>query len=117
MYTYDLAKSNIRWEENTDGFYTEEELNSKFHHFDTLRSVISKDTIVWGYNLAISVNPKTYSDTVRYGADMGSYTNAIYLYRSEKQKFQRIVLNHEGDLRWHNTSESAIELFQWLKRM
>jgi len=38
IYTYDLAKANIQWKENHDGFYTEEELISKYHHFDALRS-------------------------------------------------------------------------------
>lgn len=117
IFTYDHAKSNIQWKESSDGFYTEDELISKYHHFDTLRSMIPKDTVLWMYSLAISINPNTYSDTARIGADMGSNTNAIYLYRDDKKKYQRIVLNQEGDWRWRNTSESAIELTQWFRRM
>ncbi|HAP37063.1 MAG TPA: hypothetical protein DCQ28_14475 [Bacteroidetes bacterium] len=117
VYSYDLAKSNIQWEDNSDGYYSEDELISKYHHFDTLRSEIPNDTIQWAFNLALLVDPNACSDTTRYGADMGSITNSVYLYRAEKKKFQKIVLDQEGDWRWHNTSEGAIELMRLIRRM
>jgi hypothetical protein len=116
VYSYDLGKTNIQVKDSSDGYYFEEELLSKYHHYDTLRLVIPKDTILWAYNLALLVNPNTYSDTSRTGADMGLYTYSIYLYRSEKKKYQKIILNQEGDWHLRNISESAVELTKWFGR-
>jgi hypothetical protein len=117
IYSYDLTKSNIPWNDNADGYYSEDELNSKYHHFDTLRSVIPNDTIQWCYDLALLVNPNKYSDTASVGADMGFFTFSIYLYQSEKKKYQKIILNQDGDWHLYNSSKSAIELAQWFKRL
>jgi hypothetical protein len=116
VYTYDLAKSNFPMVVHHDGYYTEEELSSKYHHCDTLRKIIPHDTILWCHQRANLVNASSYSDTSRIGADMGALTYSLFLYDSEKMKYRKIVLSVERDSYFYNTSESAIELIKWFKR-
>lgn len=116
VYSYDLGKENIPWEEHSDGYYTREELTAKYLHDDTLRGYIANDSVEWSYHLAVQVTTDTYSDTVSMGADMGELTYAVYLFDKEKMKYKKIVLSEDGDWKFFNTSQHAIEITRWLER-
>jgi hypothetical protein len=116
VISYDIGKSGIQWIPNPTGYYTEAELWAKIHHNDTLRGVVSADTLELLRGLATSSVAGTQSDTVCPGADMGALVYSCYVFQPDSTKFRRIELRVDGDCRHYNTSQSAIELANWMAR-
>lgn len=113
-YSYNPAKDTIPHLYHADGLYTEQELQAKYGHVKTYIKTIPTDTLNWSHNLANQVTTTDYSDTTRVGADMGSLTYALYLYRPQINKYQKIILKEEGDMAFYNKSQSAVTLAVWL---
>jgi len=114
-YSYNPAKDSITYLYHADGFYTESELQIKYGHYKTYIKTISSDSLNWSYNLANLVSTTEYSDTIRKGVDAGALTYAVYLYRTQAGKYQKIILKIEGDYEFYNKSQSAVALAAWLK--
>ncbi len=115
--TYDRSRDTVMWRDDDNGMFTEEELQRKYQRRDTLRSLIPADSLSRMKQMAQTIDAKTYSDTVSMGADMGTWTTSVYLYRPEIKKYQRIILSQDGDRRFFNTSANAKEISDWLKRI
>lgn len=114
IISYDIAKSGTAWVPSASGYYTEEELEAKMHHRDTLRGVVPLDTVKLLDRLALASLGGTYSDTVCPGADMGALIYSCYVYRADSSKFRHVVLRVDGDCRYQNTSDAARELSDWM---
>lgn len=116
IYTYDPGKDSASVLFHADGYYSQVELVSKFSHHKLFIGTVAADSLGWIRNLASTITMNEYSDTMRIGADMGSVTFSVYLYRASVGKYQRISLKVEGDVAYFNKSESAIALADWMKR-
>ena len=116
VISYDIARSGDHWEPNRSGYYTESEIWAKIHHRDTVRGLVPADTLELLKSLGLASMVGTYSDTTCPGADMGALIYSCYVFQADSLKFQRIILRVDGDCRYHNTSENAIELAAWLAR-
>jgi hypothetical protein len=114
IISYDLASSGTQWVTNSTGYYTEAELWAKIHHSDTVRGFVPADTLKMLRRLAFASVPGANSDTICAGADRGLFITCCYVFRADSSKFQRIELRVDGDCTYHNTSQSAIELANWL---
>ena len=116
-YSYNPAKDSVPPLYNADGFYTDQELRAKYRHHITYIKTFPNDNLTWSRNLAYQVATTDYSDTSYVGADMGAVTYAVYLFRPQVSKYQKIILKVEGDLSFYNKSESAMALAAWLKQL
>ncbi len=117
VHTYDRSGDPVQWVEDEDGMFTKEELLTKFARRDTLRSHLPADSLMMMKQLSMSIDAKTYSDTAYVGADMGAWTTTVYIYRSEMNQYQRIILSNEGDREFSNASPNAKILSGILKRL
>jgi hypothetical protein len=117
VYTYDPAKDTVAPSYNADGYYTEQEMQSKYNHVKTFIRKVAEDSLEWSYDLAVKVTINDFSDTTRVGADMGSLEYSVYIYRPQNSKYQKILLKVEGNLTFYNKSESAIALVTWMKKL
>jgi hypothetical protein len=116
-YTYNPAKDKIPVLYNYDGYYTNQELQSKYQHAKTLFSKVSFDSLSWSQDLAEKVRTTDYSDTTYGGTDMPLISYSIYIFRPQIAKYQKIILRVEGGYIFYNKSESAIALVGWLKQV
>ncbi|MFZ4620279.1 MAG: hypothetical protein ACOYNS_06960, partial [Bacteroidota bacterium] len=116
VHTYDRSGDPVQWVEDEDGFFTKEELLSKYGRRDTLRTRIPADSLLMMKQLTMSIDARSYSDTANVGADMGAWTTTVYIYRSERQQYQRIILSCDGDREFNNVSPNAKNLSGILKR-
>ncbi len=114
-YSYNPAKDSVPYLYHDDEFYTDQELQAKYGHVKTYIKTIHNDSLNWSHSLANQVTTD-YSDTFYVGADMGTLTYAVYLYRPQVSKYQKIILNTEGDMAFYNKSQSAVTLAAWLKQ-
>ncbi len=117
LYYYNPAKDTVAVLYHPDNLYTEQELQSKYQHGNAYLLPVMPDTLYWARNLANSVTWDHYSDTIGAGADMGSTTYSVYLYRPEQSRYLQVVLRQEGDWIFYNTSPQATQLAGWLKRL
>ena len=116
-YSYNPGKDNVHFLYNSDGYYTDQELQSNNQHAKTYIKNIPCDILNLSHDLATKETTTEYSDTTRVGADMGSIIYSIYIYQAQANKYQKIVLRVEGDATFYNRSESAIALVVWLKQL
>lgn len=116
LYSYDFAGTGDVWRDTSNGYYSEQELIAKFSHNDTLRKAIQQDTLAWAYALAQSAQSGFNSDTVSAARDMGAFLYIVYLYEPELGKYKQLLLRQDGDWTFYNTSTSAGELVDWLRR-
>ena len=116
-YSYNPGKDSISYLYHSDGYYTYQELKSKYEHFKTYIKKVPSDSLSWSHNLSTKVTTTDYSDTSREGADMGSSYFSVYIDRLGSGKYQKIILKVEGDWAYYNKSENAIALAGWLKRL
>lgn len=114
-YSYNPAKDTIPYLYHEDGYYSERELQAKYGHFKTYIKTIPGDSLNWSHGLATLVSTTDYSDTTHTAIDAGTATTSVYLYRPQKNKYQKIILKVEGDFEFHNKSQSAVTLAAWLK--
>lgn len=117
VYSYNPAKDSVLPLYNADGFYTDQELRAKYQHHKTYIKTIPNDSLNWSHTLAAQVTTTDYSDTSSVGADMGAMTYAVYLYRPQIRKYQKIILKVDGDITFYNKSESAMALAAWLQHL
>ncbi|MBI5020529.1 MAG: hypothetical protein HZB59_03755 [Ignavibacteriales bacterium] len=116
VYSYNPGKSGAPVLYHADGYYTERELWSKYQRAKTYLGNIIKDSLKNRYELAAQVIINDFSDTTCGGTDMGSLEYSVYIYKPQIGKYQKIVLDHDGDCTFYNKSESAINLAAWLKK-
>jgi hypothetical protein len=116
IFSYNPAKDTITVLYHTDGYYTEQELRSKYQHTKTYLRKVNEDSLKWSHKLATLVKVNNFSDTVRVGADQGGLEYSVYIYRAENNEYQKVTLRVEGDQAFYNKSESAIALVTWLKK-
>jgi hypothetical protein len=116
IYSYNPAKDTASILYNSDGYYAEQELRSKYKHSKTYLGKVPEDTLKWSHDLATKVTINDFSDTTRVGADMGSTEYSVYIYRSQNSRYQKILLRVEGNPAFYNKSESAIALVKWMKK-
>jgi len=114
VITYDLVKSGVGWQGNANELYTEAELWEKIHHNDTIKGSISVDTLSRLRRLAYASLSGSMSDTVGAGADMGKIVYSCYTLEGSQSLFRRTELRVQGDVEYHNTSASAVELANWM---
>ena len=117
MYSYNPGKDIDSVLYHADGYYSAQELYSKYQHGKTYLRRIPGDTVEWSRDLACRVILNNFSDTLRVGADMGSLNYSVYVYRKEYAKYQKVILKVEGDFVFYNTSESAVALVAWMKNV
>jgi hypothetical protein len=117
IYSYDPAKDTISVLYHTDGYYTEQELQSKHQHAKTYLRRVAEDSLKWNHDLVNKVAINDFSDTTRVGADMGNLEYSVYIYRPLISKYQKIIFRVEGDFTFYNKSENAIALVTWLKKL
>ena len=116
IYAYNPGKDSASVLYHADGYYSQAELGSKLSHNRLFIATVAADSLNWICTLANGVTMNEYSDTMRVGADMGSVTYSVYLYRASFGKYQQVRLKVEGDFTYFNKSESAIALADWMKR-
>ena len=117
MYSYNPGKENIPVLFHADGFYTPEELSSKYQHSRNFIRKVGGDSIAENCRLAINVAPAAFSDTAFVGADMGSTLYSAYVYRPLVGKYQKLTLCVDGDVSFYNRSDAAIALTARLKKL
>ncbi len=116
IFSYNPAKDTIPVLHHADGYYTKQELLSKYQHAKTFLRKIDVDSLHWANDLAIKVTTNDLSDTMRVGADMGSFVYSVYIYRPQNTKYQKIILRTDGDYTFYNKSENAITLVTWMRK-
>ncbi|MBI2419132.1 MAG: hypothetical protein HYV28_14780 [Ignavibacteriales bacterium] len=98
--------------------YTAQKLLAKFILHDTLRKIISRDTLLWSYQLAAKtlLSPKVDSlHNVIHDAPDCYYF--LYRYLPETNEYQRFTLLKDGSNAYFYNSESAKLLVAWFDRV
>ena len=114
VISYDLAKSGVGWQATANELYTEAELWAKIHHNDTVWGSIPADTLSRLRRLAYASVSGSMSDTLGAGADMGIVSYVCFTLEGTQSLFRRTELRVQGDVEYHNTSTSAVELANWM---
>lgn len=114
MITYDLGDVPGAWQGTPGELYTEEELWAKIHHNDTVRGTVSADTLRWLKSLAYGSVGGKMSDTAGGAMDMGVSIMSCYTLEGGSSLFRRTELRATGDMEYHNTCSSAVELAKWM---
>jgi hypothetical protein len=114
IISYDLGRSGVGWHATASELYTEAELWGKIHHNDTIRGIIAADTLSRLRVLAYASVSGSMTDTVGAGFDMGAVIYSCYTLEGTRSLFRRTELRVQGDVEYHNTSASAVELANWM---
>ncbi len=117
IYSYNPAKDTGSVLYHDDGYYTEQELRSKYQHAKLYLGKVSEDSLKWSYDLATKVTINNFSDTTGGGVDIGEIEYSVYIYRPQTFKYQKIILRAEGNTIFYNMSESAITLVAWMEKL
>jgi hypothetical protein len=114
LHRYSYEGSSDIWHADSTGFYTREQLLSKYKHQDTVIMTINQDTVMKYFAMIDAAALGSYSDTSVVGADMGEFSYIAYKYNPVTKKYQQIVLREDGDWSFYNQSPSAMKIAAWL---
>lgn len=117
VWSYNPARDRISYLYHPDGYYSEQELQSKYEHAKGFIRNIAYDNLLWNQTLATLVSANDRSDTTQDGYDMGMMYYSVYKYRPFNSQFQKIILQAEGDMVFHSTSMPAVALVKWMKSL
>jgi hypothetical protein len=115
LFQYSYEGSSDIWHPDSTGFYTQEQLASKYSHRNTLMNTLRRDTVNKYFRMIEAAALGTYSDTTATAADMGEFAYIAYKYNPVTKKYQQVVLRVEGDFTFLNQSQSAMTIAGWLK--
>lgn len=113
--SYQYTPSDTHWAPADFNHPTEEELLDKYSHSPLHLNVIDPDTLYAKYKLIEEAAVGTYSDTLSLGADMGGYAYICYVYHSDTDRYDAVVLKLWGDWSYENLPPAASVLVQWLE--
>jgi hypothetical protein len=113
VFAYDPDLYPVLYHE--DGYYSEDELVTKYAHNRTFIRTMSGDSIRWMRALAISVPMDDYSDTVWAAEAQWTLSYSIFKWNPLVSRYQKVILRLEGSRFFYNKSENAVALVDCMK--
>ena len=117
LYSYNPGAEGVDVLNHPDEQYTASDLTSKYRRRKAVVRAVSADTLIYMKQLVTAVRIDDNSDTTSVGADMGAVVYSAYRFRADVSKYQRVILQVEGDWTFHNRSEAAVALVDLMKRL
>jgi hypothetical protein len=100
---------------DSTGHISEADLIENISNCDSKTNEISKSTLYKYNKLIDQAADGTISEPVNVGNDAGGTGLYCYQYNADLGLYKRVLLDVEGDWRYHNESSQAKTITKWLK--
>ena len=102
---------------DSDGFITSAAMKGNINKLNQTSVTINEDTLLIYYNKLTIAAQGEITKPKNVMADAGTASYWGYIFDSETERYQRVLLNQFGDVSIENKSTEAKEIYNWLIRI